>query len=535
MCYTLSKIKINIFTTWPQFTMSLLRINKKVNKLLITLYVLMVLGLLGSLGVAIYQNWQLKYKSTQIELAREAGIGNFVVENAILSAAKSLHAAQQAIQPMINGGPLSAAQAHDTLQNSLNEFKTYSNSTYGGLLLYLDRQGELLARTDEASSSSINLSDRLYFLRLRQNLNLERTISPMVKARTTGEWVFHVAVALKDKHGDFQGVLAQQIQASDIAKDLSKYLAAGKSVQMVSQSPMGISFAYPLQRLEQEGPQRIETPYADFARRSTAPQDAFTWPPSANANQRQTLVGYAHSEQSGLLTTIEHPLNDLWLSFLTENLPLISIAGIALILITGIFLHLHHISDKLSDALHDAFFDALTQIPNRRAFDDMYPRLLRDAMRSQEPMSVLFMDIDHFKNFNDDYGHDGGDIALKAVARTIHACAARPLDFVCRWGGEEFVAILPRTSEAAATLLAQKILAAVRTIALRQDNGTPMRSVSVSIGIASGRITSKELGEHLVCEADATMLLAKQAGRNRYVVHTPHADEPCEELPRARA
>lgn len=481
----------------------------------------MVVGLLGSVGVAVYQNWLLKYKSTKIELARQAGIGNFIVENAIFNATKSLRAAQRAMQPALDHKP-SSSQALQILQSADSETHAYSNSNYGGFLLYIDPQGLLQASTDLAPHDNINLADQPYFLRLSQKTNLETTVSPLVKARTTGEWVFHVAVPLKDKYGTFKGVLAQQIQASDIAKDLSKYMDAGKSMQMVSQSPeSGLFFAYPLHLLSASGSEQITTPYADFARRSISSQDAFTWSPADTPQMRQTLVGYAQSKPSGLLTTIEQPVSDLWISFFLENMGLLSISGAALVLITGIYLHLQRVSNRLSEALHDAFFDALTKIPNRRAFVDMYPRLLRDAMRSQEYLSVLFIDIDHFKNFNDDYGHDGGDIALKAVAQTLHACGRRPLDFVCRWGGEEFIAILPRTSKAAATALAQKMLNAVRDLQLHQENGKPMRGVSVSIGITSSLITSKQQGEDLIYEADSSMRQAKQAGRDIYAVYPP--------------
>ncbi|MFM7012973.1 MAG: diguanylate cyclase domain-containing protein [Betaproteobacteria bacterium] len=499
--------------------MSALHINKKMNKLLITLYTLVVMSLLGSLGFAVHQNWLLKYKSTKIELARQAGIGNFIVENAISNATKSLSAAQKAMQPMLHKG-LTAAQAQEILQNTFNKSNTYSNSTYEGLLLYIDAKGVLVTSSDQALHENINLADRPYFLRLSQNADIETTVSPLVKARTTGEWVFHVSISLKDNLGKFQGVLVQQIRADDIAKDLSKYINVSPSAQMVSQSPdSGLFFAYPLRLLSSTGLQHIATPYADFARRSISPQDTFTWPPSGNAQENLALVGYAHSEQSELMTTMEHPLKDIGFNFFMENLPLLSISGVALFLVTGIFLHLYRISNRLSAALHSAYFDALTKIPNRRAFNDLFPRLVRDAIRTQEPLSVLFIDVDHFKNFNEDYGHDGGDIALKAVAETLTTCAARPLDFTCRWGGEEFVAILPRTSASAAKLLAQKILTTVKNIPLQHNNGASMRNVSVSIGIASGPVKSKQQGEQMVREADACMLQAKHSGRNRYVAH----------------
>lgn len=508
--------------------MPLLKINNKVNKLLIALYALMVVSLLSSLGVAIHQNWLLKLKSTKVELARQAGIGNFIIENDIIHSTKSLSATQKAMQKMLSYGPLSASEVYEILEASREELNAYN--TPKGLLLYLDRQGQLMARTEQPTSERIDLSDRSYFQRIKQQPNIGQTLSSLTKARTTGEWVFHVAMPIKDKDGQLQGVLAQQIQAADIENELTKYLDNSKSVQVVTQSAdHGLAFAYPLHRLSQSGSESIDTPYADFARRSASPQDTFTWPLDANAKDSQALVGYAYSQQSGLLTTIHLPMSEVWFSFFKENLFLLMVAGIALVLITVIYMHLYRVSNQLAKALHDAFFDALTRIPNRRSFDDMLPRLLREAARAQQPLSVLFIDIDRFKCFNDDYGHDGGDIALRAVAQAIKQCATRPLDFVCRWGGEEFVTLLPHTTEEAATLIAQKILTTVRQIKLSDECGHDMRSVSVSVGIASSVIASPHIGEHLVTEADEAMKMAKQKGRDRYVVYCSEIDTPQEQ------
>jgi diguanylate cyclase (GGDEF)-like protein len=501
------------------------QIRKKVNKLLITLYVLMVMGLVGSLSFALYENWQLKLKSTRSELARQAGIGNFMVENAMASATKSLNAAQRSMAGILNGGPLSALQAHEILQASLSEFNAYSNSSYEGLLLYLDPQGQLQARTDHYPAEHLNYADQSYFQQLRQHPETERAIGPLDQARTTGEWVFHVAVPLKDSKGHFRGVLAQQIRAVDIARDLDRYVDNSRSAQMVSQSAdAGLYFVYPLSLLSRLDSGEIATPYADFARRSTSPQDAFSWPPQARLiDRRQLLVGYEHSEVSGQLTTSHLPLSEVWAAFVLENLFLLALVGLGLVLITGLFTHLFRIYNRLTAALHDSFYDTLTQIPNRRAFDDMFPRLLREAIRSREPLSVLFIDIDHFKRFNDDYGHDGGDAALKAVAIALGNCATRPLDFICRWGGEEFVVILPHTPVEAAMAIAQRTLDTVRNLALSDLQGESMRSVTVSIGICSNQVHSQRLGLEMVNAADEAMQQAKQAGRDRCILHR-HTD-----------
>ena len=140
--------------------------------------------------------------------------------------------------------------------------------------------------------------------------------------------------------------------------------------------------------------------------------------------------------------------------------------------------------------------------------------LLRDGMREQSCLSVLFIDIDHFRLFNERYGHESGDVALQAVASALSGVCQRPLDFICRWGGEEFEAVLPHTNEEAACKLANDMLQAVRALKLHVPQHSPPQ-ISVSIGRTSATITADTLEEDLVGAADQAMMQAKLAGRNR--------------------
>ena len=139
-------------------------------------------------------------------------------------------------------------------------------------------------------------------------------------------------------------------------------------------------------------------------------------------------------------------------------------------------------------------------------------------MRSQKPISVLFIDIGHFKIFNDSYGHECGDIALQAVADAIKSTVNRPLDFCCRWGGEEFVVVLPNTDQRGAVALANAILGAAR--ALRFDFMPDINpQITVSIGVATMLVTESNKTDDLIDMADKAMYMAKQEGRDGYVVY----------------
>ena len=164
-----------------------------------------------------------------------------------------------------------------------------------------------------------------------------------------------------------------------------------------------------------------------------------------------------------------------------------------------------------------ARIDSLTGLYNRRQAQAALEAALATAHRHGQPLSVLMIDVDHFKQVNDIHGHQVGDEVLCCVARTVSS-ALRAEDTVGRWGGEEFLALLPSTGSAGAHEVAQRLGAAVASApALVGGEAIP---ISVSVGAATLRDGQ---GESLVADADEAMYAAKQAGRNRVHTHVPEA------------
>lgn len=161
--------------------------------------------------------------------------------------------------------------------------------------------------------------------------------------------------------------------------------------------------------------------------------------------------------------------------------------------------------------------DGLTGIANRRTFDETLAREWASACRTGQPLSLLFLDADHFKRYNDRYGHQEGDRLLKMLALAVRGKARRPRDLAARYGGEEFVALLPDTPSGRALAIAERIRRAV--IGLRvehEDNEGGI--VTVSIGVATMIPRPEDDMATLVEAADAAVYRAKEAGRNRVVV-----------------
>jgi diguanylate cyclase (GGDEF)-like protein len=149
--------------------------------------------------------------------------------------------------------------------------------------------------------------------------------------------------------------------------------------------------------------------------------------------------------------------------------------------------------------------DGLTQVANRRHFDDTLAREWRRAARNGRPLSLLMLDLDHFKNFNDEHGHQAGDELLRGVAQVLRESVHRAADIVARYGGEEFVVLLPDTENAHAREIAESL----------RNRIEGMGRVTASIGIATEVPARDAVPEQLVKRADEALYEAKRLGRNR--------------------
>lgn len=189
--------------------------------------------------------------------------------------------------------------------------------------------------------------------------------------------------------------------------------------------------------------------------------------------------------------------------------------GFAINLITLLAQRMRSNNQQLSESVErsralerEANTDALTGLLNRRWLDNSMPRFIARHAHAHKPMSVLMLDIDHFKRFNDEHGHAVGDAVLSLVAQTVWKCL-RPTDLAARYGGEELLVILPDTPLEGARIAAERLRASICASKLPDIE----RTISVSIGIADLLPDDSSLA--LIDRADQRLYLAKQRGRNR--------------------
>lgn len=165
-----------------------------------------------------------------------------------------------------------------------------------------------------------------------------------------------------------------------------------------------------------------------------------------------------------------------------------------------------------------ALVDVLTGVGNRRAFEQSLDAEVRAASRAHKPLALLMLDVDHFKLFNDHYGHPAGDRCLRSVADVVRRVCRRPRDVIARYGGEELAAILPETDLMGAVRVANEILAVLRELRIPHERSSPEGIVTLSIGVSSLAVDATDAPVDLLHRADAALYVAKNGGRNR-VVH----------------
>lgn len=178
----------------------------------------------------------------------------------------------------------------------------------------------------------------------------------------------------------------------------------------------------------------------------------------------------------------------------------------------------NHIELKLkSSKLEElSMCDSLTGISNRRFFEEAYEKTYKEIQREDGTLSVIMIDIDYFKPYNDNYGHWQGDVALTKVARTLKKSMKRPTDVIARYGGEEFVVVLKNCEKEGAKKMANSLVEAIRELKLEHKHSLASNVVTISAGVSFREKVSNLTKEELLKEADEQLYRAKESGRDRY-------------------
>jgi diguanylate cyclase (GGDEF)-like protein len=383
-------------------------------------------------------------------------------------------------------------------------------AAYLGGAYVVDEHGVLKATQEGAVNKNVRFDDRDYFVVHQRNPNAGLFVSHPYRSRLREhELSFALSRRIDARDGSFAGVALLAVRIAYLQRLLDK----------VNTGRDGTAFI-----LHEDGTVLARKPYAEAiigVNVDRYPQYEVTHSGTAGSfidespiDHVRRIYSYAHVSDTPLVVIVAPALDDVLAPWRKRS----AVAG-ALTFTLGAVVVL--VCWMLAFALRDkvraqarlaelAATDPLTRLSNRRTLDRHLDEEWRRARRNGAVLSVLFIDIDHFKRFNDTYGHAAGDEVLAAVADCIASVARRSIDVVARYGGEEFAVVLPDMGSNAAANSAEKIRRGVEALRIRQ-----FPIVTVSVGCATGRPADGCNAPELLAAADAQLYAAKAAGRNQ--------------------
>lgn len=392
-----------------------------------------------------------------------------------------------------------------------------------GVMIILDENGDVVADLDAVPPRKGNYADRDYFQAHKARAGLGLFIGRPLVSRLTGERMLPFSRRITKPDGAFGGVVMGSMKLSYFAR-------------LFSQIELGRDGAINLYL--RDGTRVMRQPYteADIG---------------ANIAGAATFKGFVRERSGSLVeTSVRDGVERQYTFTQIGALPLILNVALATgeidadwrikaLVIGAIVLALCCLTIALSllfgrelrrrtamqvELERLSLTDALTRLPNRRAFEETGTRAWEAARRGGEPLSLLIVDADHFKRFNDRYGHPVGDAVLQGLARQLSASVHRPPDLVCRVGGEEFAVLLPDTDQAGALRIAERIHAEIARLAIGAA-GIGAGAITVSVGLASCLAADTALAD-LYRRADEALYRAKAGGRNRTCCADPGRPSP---------
>lgn len=404
-------------------------------------------------------------------------------------------------------------------------FDRFTAAAYKGDLVLLDSKGGISVDSLAIPPRKDNFSDRTYFQAHRDDPSLGLYVSAPYKTRWGyKDWCINFSRRLEGPNGEFLGIVSAAMRLIYFKQlFMSQLLGPDSGISLVNTQGLLVVRHPDIDGQDLTGKDYSQTPnFKRILREGTGSFSAFS-------EQFQEDRFYTFSRVGGLplIIVIAQSTREVYAVW-TRNALLVGGATGALCLgILWLTLSLrrelsrrHRAETELAKL---AATDGLTDLPNRRQLDEAVEAEWARARRSTKPLSLLMIDVDHFKAFNEQHGHAGGDEALRSVAYTISQNIRRPADIAARYGGEEFVVVLPETDLPGALARGEQIRRAVEQMPLFDGAERP---VTVSIGVASMSVMPWHKLEAFFGQADKALYQAKNNGRNRVEHRVIIADRP---------
>lgn len=387
---------------------------------------------------------------------------------------------------------------------------------YKGDILLLDRAGNVVADSSLLTPKADNFADRDYFQAHQNSPDVGLFISRPFIARCVcnDPWRIAFSRRVSSSDGQFKGVAVASMRLSYFYQLFnSLHIGSNSTVNLINHQ--GILLAqHPL--LEQQWVGKDLSGRPNVARILRERDGSFSGVSSIDGVRRL----YTFSTVGNLPLTVVVALSsdevfDGWKRAALLISGATGLLCIGLLWLTWMLTQELRRRQRAERVLSElAATDALTGLANRRTLDQRLRLEWDRAQRSAEPLTLLMIDVDHFKAFNDQHGHRRGDEALRNVAQVINSNIRRPADLAARYGGEEFAVVLPHTDSDGALLIAEHIRSSVERLPRLAGETQP---ITVSIGLATWDKRSRTALEDLLLSADRALYEAKHSGRNRII------------------
>ncbi|MGW8461347.1 sensor domain-containing diguanylate cyclase [Pseudomonas sp. CLCA07] len=420
------------------------------------------------------------------------------------------------------------AQQLPRLQRLLSAERSELKQLHG--LFIFDEAGRWIANSNGAEVPDANNSDREYFIFHRDHPDRGPHIGQSIKSRSSGEWIMTVSRRINHPDGRFAGVALATIY-------LSHFLELYDSIDMGRNGVISLfadDASIVVRRPFNEADIGISVAKAPLFTQLLPKGDSGTATVKSYVDGVERVVGFRRVSGYPLIIFAALDKEEVLAGWRKETALSAGIVVSLLLFLGGLGYRLIHVMkqqqhvqsvlldgpEKLIEVNRSlellALEDALTGLSNRRQFDVFILAEMGRARRTLTELAMLMIDVDHFKSFNDRYGHVAGDECLRRISAIIKDNIKRPGDLAARYGGEEFSVVLPGTDYAGAFLVAENIRHAV----LRADIAhceSPEGRVTVSIGVCAYNPASQDQPDDLVSAADKALYVAKSSGRNMSV------------------
>ncbi|KAA5932999.1 sensor domain-containing diguanylate cyclase [Pantoea sp. Bo_2] len=399
-----------------------------------------------------------------------------------------------------------------------------------GLFIY-DAQGRWLATSGNYAPAKGSNADRDYFVWHRTHDDSRVRIGRVIRSRSTGDLVIPVSLRLNDATGNFAGVALATVKVDYFRQFYSYYTLGERDVLGLILADTSVLYIRPFPDTAINKSLSSSPLFTTVLKTSSS--GSATWRSALDGVER--VYGYARLEQYPLIVTAGYDLDKIHEDWFAANIIDVLLNLILLVMISGMGmvvlrqvkknvknqLELTQIRDELTTINHTlqslALIDGLTGLANRRQFDAMLDQILKRSQKSGEPVSLIMIDIDFFKRYNDTYGHVAGDSCLQRVSTILKEMTQRQDAVVARYGGEEFAIILPFTGKNDAKKVAERAVNAVLAARIpHESSGLPEHVVTLSAGYSSLISDGHpDEAQRLRQQADKALYEAKNKGRNR--------------------